>query len=1214
MIVIQKKGSPATTFHIDWDSGMLVEDSPTSTTSFTLEPLTGELGYTSDIQFLIDGYGYLRVNSTNVRAIANSLTYNGTFMQLPFLSIEVKSSHRVDFEIGDYITWEYDGLVYELNDIPKEDKKAKEGSYGEAFVYELRFESVFAKMKNCSMLDVVPNENNEHFTALPNFSFFGNANALADRINSNLTRLYDNIVVSIDTSDPEISAALSEEMNIDIANINCLDAMRIFYDNWKVGYVFYYNESTLKYTARVGALGGSTTSFSYGKGNGLYLVAKTEDSSNVVTRVRAYGSDENLPARFYNNLTDTYGNPLIGEMQYIPNLMIPVSKWGTSLGMPDVLKAYIDANNPDVDVADTSMAEFGIREKSLFFDGTDGRKDIKPTIKGLTAGMLRASIASYTGEEVYYSPSATYPYSERLDKIRVGDSTSDDGIVLAKEYYEESVDVTGFSDTEPLVAKNVVIPLGFTNSVTLINDGKYTLQPTSVTVSATNENLIISFMSLDVYLNRNGNRMAKVASYDGTDITNGMQCIASNVALEIPEGGDSYNLELILNVTMSDIDYGVEEDLAYTLGDGSFKFVFNKKFPNDQFTIGIKQIGFDINKFVAESGDEPIIHMTSGACAGREFIIKATEYDGVNDAWVLTCKRQTDGSIEQMFPNQYFHIAEGDTFVLLHISMPTIFVEAASLELYNAACDWLRVNKTPRYTIEPSIDEIYMAHNPQVIKEGMLMPLVDTDLGIDESIIINSVTINETGDKLRDFNVVLRQDVEEDLSSYLAKNNQRQTVRTLTYIVNAHTTKTQSTQNLAVYAAEAPASTTTTTVSGNYHPYGGGKIDFIADTLRSFTFVVPKQVPAEGTLDTGEWALYIADTGFGGETPPATGDMSLGELNDVTFGTLINNQAPVYNSSLGYFTNQTVSLDGHNHNSIYYTKIEVDALVGSGDYHPLYGLDGGITPLDLNADKLIMKTLVLPTTAPSLVSGEWALYIADTGFGGETPASPTINTLSDIPDTSLTSAIEGDIIIRDGLGQWINIPFAHNHNSIYYTKTETDSLLSSVSIDAYTTSEIDDFFSGVTAMSGYNRDNWNTAYSWGNHASQGYLTSLPPHNHNTLYYTKTEIDNAGYLTSLPSHNHDNRYFTESEINNFFSGVTAISGYNRVNWNTAYGWGNHASQGYLTSLPSHNHDDRYFTETEITTNYYNKTYHDNYLKIPTSAPTNPESGAWYLYIV
>ena len=45
-------------------------------------------------------------------------------------------------------------------------------------------------------------------------------------------------------------------------------------------------------------------------------------------------------------------------------------------------------------------------------------------------------------------------------------------------------------------------------------------------------------------------------------------------------------------------------------------------------------------------------------------------------------------------------------------------------------------------------------------------------------------------------------------------------------------------------------------------------------------------------------------------------------------------------------------------------------------------------------------------------------------------------------------------------------------------------------------------------------------------------------------------------------------------------VKSITTTEKSNWNTAYGWGNHASAGYLTALPSHNHDDRYYTETEI----------------------------------
>lgn len=64
-----------------------------------------------------------------------------------------------------------------------------------------------------------------------------------------------------------------------------------------------------------------------------------------------------------------------------------------------------------------------------------------------------------------------------------------------------------------------------------------------------------------------------------------------------------------------------------------------------------------------------------------------------------------------------------------------------------------------------------------------------------------------------------------------------------------------------------------------------------------------------------------------------------------------------------------------------------------------------------------------------------------------------------------------------------------------------------------------------------NSSNWNSAYSWGNHASAGYLTSF------------TESDPV---------------FTAHAA----SGVTSTK---ISNWDTAYGWGDHSSAGYLTSI-------------------------------------------------
>jgi hypothetical protein len=115
------------------------------------------------------------------------------------------------------------------------------------------------------------------------------------------------------------------------------------------------------------------------------------------------------------------------------------------------------------------------------------------------------------------------------------------------------------------------------------------------------------------------------------------------------------------------------------------------------------------------------------------------------------------------------------------------------------------------------------------------------------------------------------------------------------------------------------------------------------------------------------------------------------------------------------------------------------------------------------------------------------------------------------------------------------------------TGTETDPIWIASSTNYYTKALSDgryDVLGQATSTLGshtttYNHSNYNTAYSWGNHATAGYETqaqasssfSLLAHNHGLLY------DFYGQATStLASH---------------------TSTYNHTNYNTAYSWGNHA---------------------------------------------------------
>ena len=165
-------------------------------------------------------------------------------------------------------------------------------------------------------------------------------------------------------------------------------------------------------------------------------------------------------------------------------------------------------------------------------------------------------------------------------------------------------------------------------------------------------------------------------------------------------------------------------------------------------------------------------------------------------------------------------------------------------------------------------------------------------------------------------------------------------------------------------------------------------------------------------------------------------------------------------------------------------------------------------------------------------------------------------------------------------------------------------------------------------FSANDRNNWNTAYGWGNHASVGYLTTFSESDtlHTVLgrnnvstrsmtigstlnvtadggsNYTASRIylnshnDARGlgvfmsgvgstWYAGTPYGNHAGSYiisrkgtvsdeatanpthalFTLTNTGNLsVDGTLTASGYNDGNWNTAYGWGDHSTEGYLTS--------------------------------------------------
>lgn len=235
------------------------------------------------------------------RCVANKLEYNGEFMGACSVNITVTSPTPIDFTVGDYLI--YRGERFEINYDPTELKQASKNTYGEAFKYEnVVFNSLADELTRCEFLDYVKEDNLIHYSSLPTFSFYAeNINALAERIQVNLDRIYKGEQKWTVTVHPEYVNEANK--SISISSINVWDALALVNSEFKANFIIRGRTITI---GTAGIAVGSM--FGYGKGKGLYSIQKTADSSQkIITRLRAYGSTRNLPYNYYT----TYGSPII---------------------------------------------------------------------------------------------------------------------------------------------------------------------------------------------------------------------------------------------------------------------------------------------------------------------------------------------------------------------------------------------------------------------------------------------------------------------------------------------------------------------------------------------------------------------------------------------------------------------------------------------------------------------------------------------------------------------------------------------------------------------------------------------------------------------------------------------------------------------------------------------------------------------------------------
>jgi len=210
----------------------------------------------------------------------------------------------------------------------------------------------------------------------------------------------------------------------------------------------------------------------------------------------------------------------------------------------------------------------------------------------------------------------------------------------------------------------------------------------------------------------------------------------------------------------------------------------------------------------------------------------------------------------------------------------------------------------------------------------------------------------------------------------------------------------------------------------------------------------------------------------------------------------------------------------------------------------------GVT-FDLSANRTwTINSMVYPSAGIAVSTGTaWATSITDnssnwnTAFGWGNHASAGYATTTYV-NTQVANLVASAPATLDTLNELA----AALGNDAAFSTTVTTALGNRLRIDT-----------ASQGLNGTQQSNGRTNLGLGSLAT---LSSIGDAYITDLAYSK--------LTGVPStfapsaHTHDDRYYTETEIGNFFSGASAITGYNKTNWDTAYGWGNHASGGYLTT--------------------------------------------------
>ena len=723
------------------------------------------------------------IYSKNGQSIRHSgkPVYNGTYLKVPYIEFkEIASPFPIEWEIGDYLDYSRTGLRYKLYSLPQPKKQGRSNEYGASFVYaNVQLFDATKELEIALFNDMVLDaERNVHFSTRESASTYEDVYGIARRIQASVDAFFPNKwviqVMDLDpTEDAELIAILSEPKEFEASSGSCLGALNAIYNTWEgIGWIHTYDSQLGKDVITIGRPNkrdaeSTTPMFVYGEGNGITAIKKSYTNvDEFATRLYVYGSERNLPNRWYNKLAICNAASVD-----IANLMLPLRKWGmatdpvTGLTRPDASLCYLE--DP------AKVAKYGLIPRKVYFDGNQN-EEIYPSIKNMTVGRLRSAKTQYSDNSYVPSAAIYTDDDERLDVVKSCQNPSDSGILgnESNVVFEETKTVNP-----------VYVSYYLYNTSAGQRGAKYITYLDYSPAKGGSTVKITPTIAQRIAINGGGGDKFYLYQYitvtykksDGTTDTKVSEIPLSPTMLlnsppdfgfgftgcEISVDGTITNVLVRLKV---DRDYDHATDMSFTLhynSNPSLSCVFQfKEKTNATFVMYVKQIGFNLADCVSTISDGlATISMKDGMCGGRNFLVKKCTYRSTTDDWELVLKRAEDTSVNMAYPNASFPVAAGDAFVILDIEMPDLYVNVGMETLLEKAEPLYDDVSTGKAYYEPDIDAEKILSSNITLKEGMYMYVHDEDIieGYTDYVLIDSLTIDESAANIPTYRVTLRE-------------------------------------------------------------------------------------------------------------------------------------------------------------------------------------------------------------------------------------------------------------------------------------------------------------------------------------------------------------------------------------------------------------------------------------------------------------------------